>query len=111
MGGDDDIDIDDNNNNSGDVAQVTNNNTNKRTSKFCDIQLNRKVLSELAAHEPFAFKAIIDVVQESTGIRKEPAKYSHEDGWEFDDTEEEEQFYYEPETMAWLPKKQKKKWN
>jgi large subunit ribosomal protein L20 len=34
------------------------------------IQLNRKVLSELAANEPFAFKSVLDVVEHQTGIRK-----------------------------------------
>lgn len=29
---------------------------------YCNIQLNRKVLSELAATEPFAFKACVDVL-------------------------------------------------
>jgi Ribosomal protein L20 len=31
---------------------------------YNQIGLNRKVLSELAAMEPFAFKAIVDVVQQ-----------------------------------------------
>ena len=31
--------------------------------QYADIQLNRKVLSELAATEPFTFKAIIDVTR------------------------------------------------
>lgn len=31
-----------------------------------NISLNRKVLSELAANEPFAFKAIVDVVNHET---------------------------------------------
>jgi large subunit ribosomal protein L20 len=32
-----------------------------RSLSYCNIYLNRKVLSELAATEPFTFKAIIDV--------------------------------------------------
>ena len=31
--------------------------------RYCNITLNRKVLSELAAMEPFAFKAMMDVIQ------------------------------------------------
>ena len=31
--------------------------------RFCNITLNRKVLSELAAMEPFAFRAVINVLQ------------------------------------------------
>lgn len=31
--------------------------------RYCRIDLNRKVLSELAGMEPFAFKAVIDVIQ------------------------------------------------
>jgi len=31
--------------------------------RYCNIPLNRKVLSEMAAMEPFAFKAVIDVIQ------------------------------------------------
>jgi hypothetical protein len=108
MRGDDGSDGDtDSDSNSNIQTNSSSNNNSKRT--YCDIQLNRKVLSDLAANEPFAFKAIVDVVQESTGVRKEPAKYSHDDGWEFDNAEEEELFYYEPETMAWLPKQPKKK--
>ncbi|CAB9512899.1 protein L20 [Seminavis robusta] len=81
----------------------------KTSSKNSNIQLNRKILADLAANEPFAFKAIVDVVQESTGVKKEHAKYSHQDGWEFDDDQdEEEDYYYEPDTMAWIPKKKKK---
>ena len=34
-----------------------------RSLQYSDIQLNRKVLSELAATEPFTFKAIIDVTR------------------------------------------------
>lgn len=34
-----------------------------RSLKYTDIQLNRKVLSELAATEPFSFKAIVDVTR------------------------------------------------
>jgi hypothetical protein len=31
--------------------------------RYCNIFLNRKVFSELAATEPFAFKACMDVIQ------------------------------------------------
>ena len=31
-----------------------------------NIQLNRKVLAELAAQEPFAFKAVVDVVNKTS---------------------------------------------
>ena len=31
--------------------------------RYCNISLNRKVLSDLAAMEPFAFKAVMDVIQ------------------------------------------------
>ena len=34
-----------------------------RSLQYADVQLNRKVLSELAATEPFTFKAIIDVTR------------------------------------------------
>ena len=40
-----------------------------------NIQLNRKVLADLAANEPFAFKAIVDVVtheqQNGNNVMKE----------------------------------------
>jgi hypothetical protein len=31
-----------------------------------NIQMNRKVLADLAANEPFAFKAVVDVVNQTT---------------------------------------------
>lgn len=31
--------------------------------RYCNITLNRKVLSEMASMEPFAFKAVVDVMQ------------------------------------------------
>jgi len=31
--------------------------------RYCHIDLNRKVLAELASMEPFAFKAVMDVIQ------------------------------------------------
>ena len=31
--------------------------------RYCNVTLNRKVFSELAAMEPFAFKAVMDVIQ------------------------------------------------
>lgn len=31
--------------------------------RYCNMSLNRKVLSELAAMEPFAFKSVMDVIQ------------------------------------------------
>lgn len=72
----------------------------------CNIALNRKTLSELAATEPFAFKSVVDVVQESTGVHKEHAIYSHEDGWEFDDDGEDPDDYdYDFELEEWVPKK------
>lgn len=38
--------------------------------KQSNIQLNRKVLSELAANEPFAFKAIVDVIEQTSTYDK-----------------------------------------
>jgi large subunit ribosomal protein L20 len=35
--------------------------------KASHIALNRKVLADMAANEPFAFKAIVDVVEETVG--------------------------------------------
>ena len=35
-----------------------------------NIHLNRKVLAELAAHEPFAFKAIVDTVNATAGGKR-----------------------------------------
>lgn len=70
------------------------------------IRLNRKILSELAMYEPMSFKAVVDVVQESTGVYKVPAFYSPEDGWDFDDQNQEDDYYYDHETSTWLPKQQ-----
>ncbi|KMS95106.1 hypothetical protein BVRB_012440 [Beta vulgaris subsp. vulgaris] len=40
-----------------------------------NIQLNRKVLSELAMHEPYSFKALVDVSRNaSPGNKIEPKK-------------------------------------
>jgi large subunit ribosomal protein L20 len=36
------------------------------TLKYANVPLNRKVLSELAATEPFAFKSVMDVLQHHT---------------------------------------------
>lgn len=33
------------------------------------IQLNRKVLAELAANEPFMFRSVVSVVEQETGVR------------------------------------------
>lgn len=76
--------------------------------KRSNVRLNRKVLADLSANEPFAFKAVVDVVQESTGVYKEPAVYTPEDGWEFDDVDEGDDYYYDQETSEWLPKKRVK---
>lgn len=64
-------------------------------------------------HEPLSFKAVVDVVQESTSVYPVPATYSPEDGWDFDDTPESggddgdaEDYYYDPDTSEWLPKQQ-----
>ena len=35
-----------------------------------NVALNRKVLAELAANEPFAFKAVVDVVEYQCGSTK-----------------------------------------
>lgn len=43
-----------------------------------NIQLNRKVLSELAANEPFAFKSVLDVVEYRTGITKRDHLFSQQ---------------------------------
>lgn len=73
------------------------------------IQLNRKVLSELAAQEPFAFKSVVDVVQQASGVHKQPASYSKEHGWDFEELGDlEDDFYYDSETSEWLPKQQQK---
>jgi hypothetical protein len=61
-------------------------------------------LAEIAANEPFAFKAAVDVVQESTGVYKEQAHYDPEDGWDFDEVGFGEDYYYDPETSDWLPR-------
>lgn len=58
-------------------------------------------------YEPMSFKAVVDVVQESTGVYKVPAHYSSEDGWDFDDQGVgEDDYYYDHETSTWLPKQQ-----
>jgi large subunit ribosomal protein L20 len=38
-----------------------------------NIQLNRKVLAELAANEPFAFRSVVAVVEHETGIQNSTA--------------------------------------
>jgi large subunit ribosomal protein L20 len=38
-----------------------------------NIQLNRKVLAELAANEPFAFRSVVSVVEHETGIQNSTA--------------------------------------
>jgi len=96
-----------------------NNNTTKKnndaTKKDSGVRLNRKILAELAAAEPMSFRAVIEVVQESTGIYKEAARYSHENGggWDFEgDTNGDgsdggmDDYYYDPDTSEWLPKNQ-----
>ena len=35
------------------------------------MELNRKVLSELAAQEPFSFKAVVDVVKLQSSMKKQ----------------------------------------
>ena len=76
------------------------------------IRLNRKILAELAMHEPMSFKAVVDVVQESTGVYQVPATYSSDDGWDFDDAagggggDDGDDYYYDPDTSEWLPKQQ-----
>jgi large subunit ribosomal protein L20 len=77
--------------------------------KKSNIVLNRKVLAELAANEPFAFKAVVDVLQESTGVYKEPAVYTPQDGWEFDDHDDEDEYYYDPDKAEWIPTSEKNK--
>jgi len=42
------------------------------------IHLNRRMLAEIAANEPFAFKSIVDVVQCQTGTMKVP-RYEYDD--------------------------------
>eukprot|EP00542_Grammatophora_oceanica_P011737 CAMPEP_0194046454 /NCGR_PEP_ID=MMETSP0009_2-20130614/21119_1 /TAXON_ID=210454 /ORGANISM="Grammatophora oceanica, Strain CCMP 410" /LENGTH=183 /DNA_ID=CAMNT_0038691749 /DNA_START=18 /DNA_END=569 /DNA_ORIENTATION=+ len=43
-----------------------------------NIFLNRKVLSELACHEPFAFKAVLDVVRHEGKLYQHQKKYISE---------------------------------
>ncbi|GFR53032.1 hypothetical protein Agub_g15724 [Astrephomene gubernaculifera] len=38
-----------------------------------NVQLNRKVLSELAMNEPFSFKALVDQVRFMRGLSKSPS--------------------------------------
>ena len=77
--------------------------------KDSGIRLNRKILAELAAQEPLSFKAVVDVVQEATGVYKEHAMYSPDEGWDFDDEtggEVVDDYYYDPDTSEWLPKQE-----
>ena len=39
--------------------------------KESNMELNRKVLSELAAQEPFSFKAVVDVVKLQSSMKKQ----------------------------------------
>lgn len=39
-----------------------------------NVQLNRKVLSELAMNEPYSFKALVDQVRFMRGIRNAPSQ-------------------------------------
>ena len=75
------------------------------------IRLNRKILSELAMYEPYSFKAVIDVLEETTGVYQIPAQYTPEHGWDFDDStgvHMEDDYYYDPETTEWLPTAERK---
>jgi large subunit ribosomal protein L20 len=68
-----------------------------------NIRLDRKVLANLAATEPFAFKSVVDVVQEATGVYKEPATYDPEDeSWDFEDHgPTADDYYFDEETEEW----------
>jgi large subunit ribosomal protein L20 len=57
--------------------------------RYCNIILNRKVLSELAATEPFSFKACMDVIQKQDEMYQATQK-----------KEREEQEQETPEPMA-----------
>jgi ribosomal protein L20 len=62
-----------------------------RSLVYTNIQLNRKVLSELAATEPFTFKAIIDVTrcqQAQYDNERQQKKLSHGSHDDQEDTEE-----------------------
>jgi large subunit ribosomal protein L20 len=45
-----------------------------------DIQLNRKVLAELAANEPFAFRSVVSVVELETGVQNSSMGMFDEEG-------------------------------
>lgn len=54
-------------------------------------KLNRKILADLAATEPFTFKAIIDTIQYTTGITKPIPEYDAElEEWDFDHDDDED---------------------
>ena len=65
-----------------------------RSLQYSDIQLNRKVLSELAATEPFTFKAIVDVTRfqqqqyDSNNEQQLRMKLTAGDGGEIDENED-----------------------
>lgn len=41
----------------------------------CDITLNRKMLSELAVHEPMSFKSVVDLVKQSCGLKEKYVRF------------------------------------
>ena len=66
------------------------------------VNLNRKVLADLCATEPFAFKAIVDTVQQASGIEPSKAVYDADlEEWDFDEEEDMEADEYDSDYEEW----------